>query len=783
MTQYLGWLFGFENVRSVDSISVSFAAPWVGEQMWALLGCCLLAIGGVVVFYRRYESCNTRALRLTLTFVRAALLCFLLVTLAAPVVHSGATVLRLPTVYLVADDSESMTVADVQDGDSGPVTRTEQLRRLLSDQGGALVQRLEEEAKCHVELFKLANDALSKVDRQKIESGLVGEGKTTPLLGALASLPRSAPATAIVLSDFVDTSSGVKRDELLTAISSIGIRVHSVGLGATELTDIAIDMRTEMKVKRGEPTTITIDLRQSGLDLQDATVTLEARPLEYEATSEDRPVQSADERTVTLDAATKTLELTFVPETAGVVELVAKVTSFDREVLLENNVATRQIGVIEDYLRITYVDYEPNWEWRQIKEVFGRDDLVGRDGFRAYLASAAENVRSENTLFNNFLVSPRSEFYANDVFFIGDAPSELFTPEFCDLAEEFVSRLGGGLVVVAGPRFGPGQLADTPLAKMLPVIVNADSRLRDQSEYMLQRTSGAALYPFMQLAETEAEDAAAWNNLGKLPWYQPVAGLHEHSQVLAEHPTDLCDDGKTRQPLIAIRPYGKGQVVYVGFNEMWRLRRRYGNRYYQRFWSQLIYRLGMSHAVGADKRFVAQFDRHVFPVGEDAMFSVDAFDDEYQPLGLSQLTEGALIADLSYPTEDGQATRKLSLQSSQPGHFETIIPISSAGRYSVRITDPITDKTYERTCVASEISLEKREVIRDSELQRRIAAATGGKAYDISQVDKMIRELELEPTFEQEHRQVALWNTPLWFLFIVGLMLSEWTLRKLAFLR
>ncbi|MEX0818854.1 MAG: hypothetical protein WD070_04655, partial [Pirellulaceae bacterium] len=226
-----------------------------------------------------------------------------------------------------------------------------------------------------------------------------------------------------------------------------------------------------------------------------------------------------------------------------------------------------------------------------------------------------------------------------------------------------------------------------------------------------------------------------------------------------------------------------GQVVYVGFNEMWRLRKRYGERYYQRFWSQLIYRLGMSHAVGTEKRFVAEFDRSTYQVGENAVFAVDAFDEEYEPLGLSQLTNGSLVGELTVPTAEGEATRQLAIPAVRSGRLEATIPLSVAGRHTVRITDPISGRTHERSCIVSDRSLERQQIIRNSELQQRIATATGGNAYDVSEVDQMIRDLVLEPTFEQEHRQIALWNTPIWFLLVVGLMLGEWTIRKLAFLR
>ena len=139
----------------------------------------------------------------------------------------------------------------------------------------------------------------------------------------------------------------------------------------------------------------------------------------------------------------------------------------------QNNRADREVNIRDDFLRLMYVEYEPTWEWRFIKEVFHRDKLVGTRGFRTFLRSADPHVRNTNELFLPTLTRPRSEFFANDVIFLGDMPGPL-SPRFCEMAKEFVGKFGGGLVVIAGPRFGPGQLADTPLAEMLPVVVDGE---------------------------------------------------------------------------------------------------------------------------------------------------------------------------------------------------------------------------------------------------------------------------------------------------------------------
>ena len=88
----------------------------------------------------------------------------------------------------------------------------------------------------------------------------------------------------------------------------------------------------------------------------------------------------------------------------------------------------------------------------------------------------------------------------------------------------------------------------------------------------------------MRLSSDQDENTHAWDLLDRVPWYLPVQSLApDQATVLARHPSATLSDGKTAQPVIAHRRYGKGQVVYLGFNETWRLRRRYGEKYYRQF--------------------------------------------------------------------------------------------------------------------------------------------------------------------------------------------------------
>lgn len=377
MTKCLGWLLGFQRLRSLDSIDVTLAASWANEHWWTVFGACVVAIGGTFAFYRRYENCKSKTLRTTLSVVRAMMLCLVLVTLAAPVIHSSATVLRSPLVYVIFDDSESMGHVDTPGSGTIPLSRTQEVLRLFGNTGSNLLEQLEQSRDCRIETLRVTDDkavSLMKIDRHALESALTSSGRATPLLAALAAIPKHARservAAAIVLSDFIDTTDAGFSEELKVAVRSADVPIYTIGVGSTSITDVAVLIRSEAKVRLGKPTTVTVELQHSGLDGEAVSVSLQSRSLQFVAEAASQGPRTVDERTVTLDATTVKYTVSYEPESSGQIELIATVSPLSGEAIRDNNVATQQIGVIEDFLRVDYVDSEPNWEWRFIKEVF-----------------------------------------------------------------------------------------------------------------------------------------------------------------------------------------------------------------------------------------------------------------------------------------------------------------------------------------------------------------------------------------------------------------------------
>ena len=839
MTRFLGWLLGIDNVTSIDEIDASLAAPWAAEgPFWVFLAAAaLLALS--LVFYLRYQAKGPVGPRISLAICRGLLLALLFITLADPVLRLTVVNKQKPFLYFVFDGTDSMAIEDElpeaerkaiesavdyrgpkpeaaarEVSTSNPLppatgpSRMDYMAALLRKPTENLLTKLTNDKEVQIEAYLFDGDSTSRLRKLQLNrlSSLVGGGvdpayladqlSTKGQVTALGSVVHEVGeqfgsgrlAGVVMFSDFAHNSgiAPLSAGEQSPA-ARLGVPIYAVGVGATEAVDLAVDVQTDPKMKKAERSSVLVKLRQSGLAGQSVTVSVTARRLSGESESPTSPEIAVGLKTLSLENPVETVELPFTPEESGRFEFVATAEKLDGEVVEQNNRAARQVNIIDDYLRLMYVAHEPSWEWRFIKEVFHRDKLVGMQGFRTFLGSSDPRVRESNVLFLPTLTPKRSEFFASDVIFLDDTPRSALSDRFCEMVKEYVSNLGGGLVVIAGPRFGPRELRDTPLADMLPVLIDPNAELRDAPEFpefRLQLTPYAPQKQFMQLGASEIENSKAWDNLGKLPWYQPVAAKHPDAEVLAEHPTDKCADGRTPQPLIAIRKYGKGEVVYLGFNEMWRLRRRYGEKYYRQFWSQLIYRLGMSHALGADKRFVARIDQQQYRAEDKVTLTVEAYDENYEPLAEDALPERGLVAELVIPGKSGTQSNSntatsISVPMLRRGVFEARIPVFAVGEYSLRVKDPITGKFDEQRFEVTPLSAERRRGVRDEKLQNDLARQTGGRAYDLTNVSSLTSDLKLEPVIQRLTQNKALWSTPLWFALVVTLMLGEWLSRKM----
>ncbi|HEY4262478.1 MAG TPA: hypothetical protein VGM98_20115 [Schlesneria sp.] len=804
----IGRMLGYDNVSRIDSAHVSFGSAWAHAQPALVVFGCIGLAALSVWFYLRWQARGHRPTRLILATLRAVALCGLLLILADPTLELIFISEPKPVLWMLLDGSDSMSIPDELPAEERDTlakavdlaayqkshsreaerpARADYARAMLARKDKNLLERLE--ANYRLRLFTFADaEGVRSLNSGDAKTGVPTNvdwqttGSVTALGDAFEDLARKHAsdnlAAVLVISDF-DQNAGTPP---LAAAKKLGVPIFTVGVGPLTAIDLSVDLLAPPTMKKAESSTINVTVRQRELENTSVHVRLYAHQ-PGDMTGEEPARTLVGEKTVTISGSSEQVEFPYTPVSTGRFIFTAEIDPVEGEVVVQNNKAEREVKIIDDFLRLMFVEYEPTWEWRFVKEVFHRDKLVGTRGFRTFIRSADPVVRETNELFLPSLTLPRSQFFENDVIFLGDMPASALTSRFCEMTKEFVSQFGGGLVVMAGPRFGPGQLAETALADMLPVVVDPDGKRRDDKEFRLALTPIAAQYDFMRLGQTDQENLKGWNNMGKLPWFQPVRRLEiKGTQVLAEHPTEMCVDGKTPQPLIAVRQYGRGEVVYLAFNEMWRLRRLYGEEYYRQFWGQLIHRLGLSHALGSHKRFVVRTDKPQYRADDQVLITVEAYDKEFQPLDAKDVPDHRLVAELIRPDRDSDGNRSqiFSIPQLKPGVFETRIPVFSGGEYRLRVTDPVANEAAEINFDVANVSVERRNPVRNVSLQRNISAETNGKAYDLTDVDQFTEDFSAPRLRETSVEILPLWSTWLTFGVVITALMVEWFVRKLV---
>ena len=322
--------------------------------------------------------------------LRAAVLCQVLLLLAEPVLTLTIQSQKRPSLWLLFDGTDSMNIADDLpsevrsatnkavgvDVDSKPLSRIEYLQAMLRKKDQNLLTALGERYRLQAFLFDSTQSVRSMElgegrrasDGEHVAEQLTSNGKVTDIDAALTDLAHRNTSGnlggLVVFSDF-NRNHGPSPDK---TARQFGTKIYTVGVGATESVDLAAELVADPYAQKNEETRITVNLRQTGLNGKTAHVRLYAEMLgSVSATAGNREL--IGDKFATLSGMSQAIEFTYKPPRAGRFHLVAEAEKLPGEVIEENNIARGEFIVLEDYLRLMFVEYEPTWEWRFIKEV------------------------------------------------------------------------------------------------------------------------------------------------------------------------------------------------------------------------------------------------------------------------------------------------------------------------------------------------------------------------------------------------------------------------------
>jgi hypothetical protein len=437
------------------------------------------------------------------------------------------------------------------------------------------------------------------------------------------------------------------------------------------------------------------------------------------------------------------------------------------EASLANNQSDASVTVNDDPLKVLVIDHSPRWESRFLVDLFERDRRV--QVVRRY--HSIRQPRGEKDL----LPPTQQELDGFDIVVLGDlAPGQLGAEDQQRL-ERFVSRRGGFVATIAGPRGMPASYALGGIANLLPVRIVAGGGSPTASVVL---TATGNDHPVTAVLDDVALNQQLWPALPPLQWLARGVMAKPGAEVLLA----TQDDHAT--PVVATMRYGAGRVLWVGSNETWRWRDRLGDRVHRAFWLQAVrWGLGM-RLRGKDPRLQAALDRALIAPRERAELRVRARH------GDGAAATGPVQARLVRLADDGQEIAgsqnivDLAPVGDADGLWYTGIDGLAEGRWRISVGsgDPeLANLTEVRDLVVRDRqSQEGIELGADPLNLGRLAAAGGFRADALDQAVPLIQDLaeRLVPKANPRRSTHSLWDNYLALLVVLGLLATEWLWRK-----
>lgn len=772
--------------------------------VWA----CIVLAAIVVAIWSYRGRIGRRWVRVLLAGVRASTMVLLAALLAGPQRVEPHERVAPDRVYLLIDRSASMLTGDGPIAESGVrLSRDEHLRRLLSDAAPMLTGSPFRDDR-HVLAFTFAQD-LTPLKLAALTDPPAAEGGATQIESALRAVlgqAVGAPVAGIMLLSDGRTARDVS-PALLRELEQRGIGVYAAAFGQRQPPpDLAIHrIEAPSRAFLSDRVPVTVWLSQDDEGPSPRAADDRAGPFTL------RLVDAAtrrvlDERELTADDLQQPQRLEGRGELAGPmnwrVELDAPYSL--GELTTENNHARVAVELVDRPLRVLYVDGQPRWTYRYLKNF-----LVRTEGIEAsvLLVSAESGFVQEGARALARFPQDVAELAPYDVLVIGDVPPTYFGPGAMRLIRDQVATRGLGLLWIGGPRFTPAAYADTSLDELLPMRRPGQAQtLTDPTRPVtLRRTPAAERVGILRLdgdpGDAQARAGAAIEAMPPLYYAQEIGDLKPAVDVLA---TGLLAAGEHDQAdrtaaILTQMRYGSGLVMYLATDDLWRWRYGAGGLYDERLYAQLLQVLAR-HGMQRGSMSMVWLDvPHAdLRAGQTTLVRLRVGDPlTAQALGPQVTVEvidpgdaetsedaGTLLEQVTLTRVGGPLSDARDAEAVYEGLWRPT-EAGGDGPRVLRVAEPaLAGLALSRRVNVAPAGDERRDLRADHALLDRLAQASGGimlPADDPDQENVLMRLARMIPRRAQRHpidRHSTLWDQPFVLATLLTLLTLEWAGRK-----
>jgi len=758
--------------RPTEFAKGTFAFGASSSVVILLLAAIVIAVP-TVMSYAGVRGKSTKRDRWVLGSLRVAALAVLVICLFRPMLLLSAAVDQRNYVGVLVDDSRSMRIAD-RDGKP----RSDWVEHAFGGPDSAILKSLRQ--KFIVRMFRFSSNA------QRVDSAAQLDFNATQThLGAAIEQARqeldAVPLSGlVVLSDGADNSRTPIGDELLS-LRAKSVPIFTVGLGADRF-DKDIEIRrveASSSVLKGGTLVAELLIRQRGFAGQKVPLVVE----------DAGRIISRDSITLPNDGDVAPVRVAVSANDAGARSFTFRIPLQPGEQVEQNNSQQVLVDVRDGREKILYVEGEPRYEMRFIRAAVEADSNIQV----VALQRTAENkflrlaIDSADELASGFPKS-RAELFKYRAIILGSIEASFFTHDQLAMLADFVNVRGGGLLFLGGRRsFAEGGYAGTPLAEVMPVVVQGDAvpdTLTFFSELTVSLTPAGASHAVAQVAGTPTASLAMWKTL------PPVTSVNHIRETKPGAVTlitgKMVDGGRAgepgaplrsyEQPVLVYQRYGRGLSVAFPVQDSWNWQMNpktsEDDPTFSRFWRQMM-RWITSDVPG---RVVASLPADQYNPKNPVAVRATVADSMYLPRN-----DAKVVAHI---TSDSGDKRDLTLDWAidRDGEYRGTFTPDQPGVYTVRVdaTTPngetVGDTTYVRV---ADLNTEYFDAEMRAPLLKRIATETGGRFYTPATANTLAQDVALSKHGVTVVNQMDLWDMPAVLLLLVALVTAEWSYRKL----
>ncbi len=732
-----------------------------------------LALGlPALISYRRARGRATGRDRWVLLALRTAALLVLVACLFRPMLLLSAAVPQRNFVGVLIDDSRSMQIAD-RDGKP----RDDFVKQQVADPNGALIRALR--ARFQVRLFRFG----STTQRLDSAGGLTYDERETRLADGIESARHeleSVPLSGlVVLSDGADNSRTPFANELLQ-LRARSVPVFTVGLGAEQFTrDVEIErVETPRSVLDNSTLVADVLVRQHGYGGRTVPLTVE----------DGGRVIAQTEVTLPADGDVAPVPVHALMSTPGPRVLTFRIPVQPGEQVTQNNARTALVTVRSARQKILYVEGAPRYEVRFIRAAVEADSnlqlvVLQRTAPNKFLRL---NVDGPTDLAGGF-PTRRADLYRYRAIVLGSIEASFFSRDQLQMLADFVNVRGGGLLFLGGRRaFAEGGYAGTPLSDVMPVVVSGPA-VPDTMTFFAdlepRLTPAGRTDPITEIEPTDSASLARWTTLPIVTSVNLIRGVKPGAVTLVDGVVPAGGraglPGQTMsnytQPILVYQHYGRGVAYALPIQDSWQWQMDpdspVSDLAFTTFWRQLLRQLtsDVPHRVT-----VAASADQVNP-GEPVTLTADVVDSSYLNVNDAQV--------VAHVTEPSGAVRDVPLDwtVNQDGQYRGTFTPDEQGILRIRVdadrggAAAAEDTTYVRV---ADLNSEFVNAEMRADLLRRVADETGGRFYTPADVQSLPADLAMSKHGVTVVNQLDLWDMPVIFLLLLGLVSAEWMYRR-----